>query len=128
VPPSPLRNPYKVQGPSPCMGEGPAAEGMSYRGCPGSELRARCSRSLFPMTRSRWKGPFCEVPMQATHTRSRRSTILPQWIGRQLQVYTGHRYVLLQIREEMVGHRLGEFASTRRPARHTRKGKGPRAR
>ena len=74
------------------------------------------------MTRSRWKGPFCAMATPQREVMSRGSTILPQWIGWEVRVHRGDRFVPLRITEEMVGHRFGEFASTRRPPRHpTRK-------
>ncbi len=45
---------------------------------------------------------------------SRRSCILPQFVGRYAQIYNGKGFVGLKITEEMVGHKFGEFASTRK--------------
>ena len=44
---------------------------------------------------------------------SRRSTIVPQFVGSFTQIYNGKRWIGLKITEEMVGHKFGEFASTR---------------
>jgi len=78
------------------------------------------------MSRSVWKGPFvdgyllkkAEVAKKAARstpikTWSRRSTILPDFIGLTFQVHNGKTFVPVNISEEMVGHKLGEFAPTR---------------
>lgn len=78
------------------------------------------------MTRSVWKGPFvdgyllkkAEVSRQSSkkeivRTWSRRSTILPQFVGLTFGVYNGHKFIPVFVSEEMVGHKFGEFAPTR---------------
>jgi len=78
------------------------------------------------MTRSVWKGPFvdgyllkkAEASRGAARptpikTWSRRSTILPDFIGLTFQVHNGKTFVPVNVSEEMVGHKLGEFAPTR---------------
>lgn len=78
------------------------------------------------MPRSVWKGPFVdgylfkkvdEVRSSGRNTViktwSRRSTILPQFIGVTFGVYNGHKFVPVLVTDEMVGHKLGEFAPTR---------------
>ena len=78
------------------------------------------------MTRSVWKGPFVDgyILKKAEKTRasgrnevikiwSRRSTILPQFVGLLFGVYNGQKHVPVQVTEEMVGHKFGEFAPTR---------------
>ena len=78
------------------------------------------------MSRSTKKGPFVEAKLlervEATQrsgqkviirTWSRASTIMPQMIGMTIAVYDGRRHVPIFITENMVGHRLGEFALTR---------------
>ena len=78
------------------------------------------------MSRSVWKGPFVDsyVLKKAEKVResgrnevikiwSRRSTILPQFVGLNFQVHNGNKFVPVLINEEMVGHKLGEFAPTR---------------
>jgi small subunit ribosomal protein S19 len=78
------------------------------------------------MSRSVWKGPFVDgyllkkadaatgsarpAPIK---TWSRRSTILPQFVGLTFQVHNGKTFVPVNVSEEMVGHKLGEFAPTR---------------
>jgi small subunit ribosomal protein S19 len=46
-------------------------------------------------------------------TWSRRSTIMPQFVGLTFNVYNGHKFIPVYVTEEMVGHKLGEFAPTR---------------
>ena len=78
------------------------------------------------MARSIWKGPFVDtyVLRKAEKARdagksdvikiwSRRSTILPQFVGLTFGVYNGQKHVPVQVNEDMVGMKLGEFAPTR---------------
>ncbi|CAM3556089.1 30S ribosomal protein S19 [Pseudostreptobacillus hongkongensis] len=76
------------------------------------------------MARSLKKGPFADhylfkkVEAQGTNkavikTWSRRSTIFPQFIGYTFAVYNGKKHIPVYVTEEMVGHKLGEFAPTR---------------
>ena len=50
---------------------------------------------------------------------SRRSTILPQFVGLNFGVYNGNKHVPVQVSEDMVGHKFGEFAPTRTYYGHT---------
>ncbi len=74
------------------------------------------------MARSVWKGPFVELSLLKKveagsrgpiKTWSRRSTILPQFVGHTFNVYNGRKFVPVAVSEEMVGMKLGEFAPTR---------------
>ncbi|MCL2356977.1 MAG: 30S ribosomal protein S19 [Defluviitaleaceae bacterium] len=78
------------------------------------------------MGRSLKKGPFCdthlmkkvEAQLDTTNktvikTWSRRSTIFPEMIGCTIAVHDGRKHVPVYITEDMVGHKLGEFAQTR---------------
>lgn len=78
------------------------------------------------MTRSVWKGPFfdryllkkSEAAAQSGRkdvikTWSRRSTILPQFVGVTFGVHNGKKFIPVYVSENMVGHKLGEFAPTR---------------
>lgn len=78
------------------------------------------------MSRSLKKGPFVEASLlkkieqmnekrekKVIRTWSRRSTIFPQMVGHTLAVHDGRRHVPIYITENMVGHKLGEFAPTR---------------
>uniref|UniRef100_UPI0020C12B02 30S ribosomal protein S19 n=1 Tax=Lysinibacillus sp. D4A1_S13 TaxID=2941228 RepID=UPI0020C12B02 len=55
---------------------------------------------------------------QVVKTWSRRATIFPQFIGHTIAVYEGRKHVPVFISEDMVGHKLGEFAPTRTYAGH----------
>ena len=91
------------------------------------------------MARSVWKGPFVDLHLlkkaesaQDTNARgaiktwSRRSTILPQFVGLTFSVYNGHKFIPVSVSEEMVGHKLGEFAPTRSVPGHAADKKGKR--
>ena len=78
------------------------------------------------MPRSLKKGPFVEERLmrkverlrgvgtrQAIKTWSRRSTVIPEFVGLTFAVYDGKKHVPVFITENMVGHKLGEFAPTR---------------
>ena len=78
------------------------------------------------MARSIWKGPFVDgyVLKKAEKAKaggkaevikiwSRRSTILPEFVGHTFSVYNGKKFVPVSVSEEMVGMKLGEFAPTR---------------
>jgi small subunit ribosomal protein S19 len=78
------------------------------------------------MSRSIWKGPFVDgyLLSKADKVRasgrhevikmwSRRSTILPQFVGLTFGVYNGKKHVPVMVNEEMVGHKFGEFSPTR---------------
>jgi small subunit ribosomal protein S19 len=78
------------------------------------------------VSRSVWKGPFVDGYLlkkadKARESRSnaiikiwsRRSTILPQFVGVTFQVHNGNKFIPVLVSEEMVGHKLGEFAPTR---------------
>jgi len=78
------------------------------------------------MARSVWKGPFVDghllkkveqVAESGKHTViktwSRRSTILPHFVGLTFGVYNGKKFIPVAVNEQMVGHKLGEFSPTR---------------
>lgn len=76
------------------------------------------------MSRSIKKGPFCDDHLmkkvttaqgdkKVIQTWSRRSTIFPEFIGFTIAVYNGREHVPVFVTEDMVGHKLGEFAPTR---------------
>ena len=88
------------------------------------------------MARSLKKGPFCDdhlmkkiVELNETNSKkvvqtwSRRSTIFPDFIGHTIGVYNGKNHVPVYITEDMVGHKLGEFALTRKFTGHAGSGK-----
>lgn len=78
------------------------------------------------MPRSLKKGPFVEEKLlqkieklrrlgvrQAIKTWSRRSTVIPEFVGLTFAVYDGRKHIPVFITENMVGHKLGEFAPSR---------------
>ncbi len=88
------------------------------------------------MSRSTKKGPFIdhnliEKVMKAKQTGDRKSiktwarssTISPEMVGFTFEVYTGKEFLKVLITESMVGHKVGEFAPTRKFTGHSKKGK-----
>jgi small subunit ribosomal protein S19 len=88
------------------------------------------------MSRSLKKGPFCNVKLlkkieslnnsgekTVIKTWSRASTILPQMIGHTIAVHNGRKHIPIFITENMVGHKLGEFAPSRTYRGHVTKAK-----
>lgn len=73
------------------------------------------------MTRSLWKGPFSEIATKNQKIWSRRSVILPFLVGKQIMIHNGKSFLTLKVTDEMIGHKLGEFASTRKKAFHKKK-------
>ena len=84
------------------------------------------------MARAVWKGPFVEESLikkvdklknetnkKPIKTWSRKSTIIPDFIGVSFLIYNGKKFIPITISEDMVGHKLGEFAPTRQFAGHT---------
>ena len=78
------------------------------------------------MARSVWKGPYFDITLykkvkkskeenskSPIKTWSRRSTIIPDFVGVTLSVYNGKSFIPVFVTEDMVGHKLGEFAITR---------------
>jgi small subunit ribosomal protein S19 len=78
------------------------------------------------MSRSLKKGPYIDPKLlnkvekmnagsgrQVIRTWSRASTIFPQMVGHTIAVYDGRRHIPIYVTENMVGHKLGEFAPTR---------------
>ena len=78
------------------------------------------------MARAVWKGPFVDGYLlkkadqarasgknQIIKTWSRRSTIIPQFVGLTFGVYNGKKFIPVSVNEDMIGHKLGEFSPTR---------------
>ena len=78
------------------------------------------------MSRSVWKGPFVDLHVlkkadaaqasgarQPIKTWSRRSTILPNFVGLTFSVHNGRKFIPVSVNEDMVGMKLGEFSPTR---------------
>ena len=84
------------------------------------------------MARSVWKGPFVEESLikkvdkqkgdtnkKPIKTLSRKSTIIPDFIGSSFLIYNGKKFISITVSEDMVGHKFGEFAPTRQFFGHT---------
>ena len=84
------------------------------------------------MARAVWKGPFVEESLikkveklknvtnkKPIKTWSRKSTIIPDFVGFSFLIHNGRKFIPLTISEDMVGHKLGEFAPTRTFSGHT---------
>ncbi len=91
------------------------------------------------MARSLKKGPFAddhllnkiaklneEKKKKVVQTWSRRSTIFPEFVGHTIAVYNGKAHIPVYIQEDMVGHKLGEFAPTRKTRTHDKDDKKAR--
>jgi small subunit ribosomal protein S19 len=83
------------------------------------------------MSRSLKKGPFTDAKLLSKVTRakekndrkaiktwSRASTITPEMVGMSFEVHNGHKFLAVFVEENMVGHKLGEFAPTRKFVGH----------
>ena len=84
------------------------------------------------MSRSIWKGPFVDPSLlkkveklkgqtnvTPIKTWSRKSTIIPEFVGHSFLIYNGKKFIPIKISDEMVGHKLGEFSPTRQFHGHT---------
>ena len=84
------------------------------------------------MARSVWKGPFVDPSLikkvekqkkesnrKPIKTWSRKSTIIPDFVGLSFLIYNGKKFIPITVSEDMVGHKLGEFAPTRQFSGHT---------
>ena len=84
------------------------------------------------MARSVWKGPFVDPSLikkvekqkkesnrKPIKTWSRKSTIIPDFVGLSFLIYNGKKFIPIKISDEMVGHKLGEFSPTRQFHSHT---------
>ena len=78
------------------------------------------------MARSVWKGPYFDITLfkkvkkskeenskTPIKTWSRRSTVIPDFVGVTISVYNGKSFIPVYVTEDMVGHKLGEFSPTR---------------
>jgi small subunit ribosomal protein S19 len=86
------------------------------------------------MSRSLKKGPFVDTSLlekveemnranekKVIKTWSRRSTVIPEMVGHTMAVHNGKKFIPVYVTENMVGHKLGEFAPTRTFKGHTTK-------
>ena len=78
------------------------------------------------MARAVWKGPYFDITLfkkvkkskeenskSPIKTWSRRSTVIPDFVGETISVYNGKSFIPVYVTEDMVGHKLGEFSPTR---------------
>lgn len=65
-----------------------------------------------------------EKPKKPIKTHARDMVILPEMVGLTIHVYNGKEFIPVEIKPEMIGHRLGEFAITNKPVKHGRAGVG----
>ena len=84
------------------------------------------------MSRSVWKGPFVDPSLlkkiekqkndtsrKPIKTWSRKSTIIPDFVGTSFMIHNGKKFITITISDDMVGHKLGEFSPTRQFSGHT---------
>ena len=84
------------------------------------------------MSRSVWKGPFVDPSIikkinalkdktskKPIKTWSRKTTIIPEFVGHSFLVHNGKKFIPITISEDMVGHKFGEFSPTRQFHGHT---------
>ena len=114
---------------------GQSAKGLKTRDNKRTDkfiIRRRKKKKGYFMARSVWKGPFVEESLikkaekqknetnkKPIKTWSRKSTIIPDFIGLSFLIYNGKKFIPLTISEDMVGHKFGEFAPTRQFFGHT---------
>lgn len=112
---------------------------FTYKGHSLEELQAMSMEELLPLLPARVRRTFArelspdhrtvveklsdeENGLVRTHRRD--VPILPAFVGKEVEVYNGREFVRFEIRPEMIGHYLGEFALTRRPVKHSGPGVG----
>ena len=111
------------------------ASGAGIPGAPASERVGGAGGAKPPgkdMSRSLKKGPFVDVPLlekvevmnranekKVIKTWSRRSTVIPEFVGHTLAVHNGKKFIPVYVTENMVGHKLGEFSATRQFKGHS---------
>lgn len=78
------------------------------------------------MSRAKWKGPYIQKELlvkfleaklslqKEVYTYSRKSIIIPKFINFTFNIHNGKQFIKIKVTKEMVGHKLGEFAPTRR--------------
>jgi len=85
------------------------------------------------MSRTKWKGPYVQMDLlkqisTIKHYKKkefkifcRNSTIIPQFIGLTFSIHTGKLFTKIEVVESMVGHKFGEFCSTRKKSSYKKK-------
>ncbi|MEE9592867.1 MAG: 30S ribosomal protein S19 [Thermoplasmata archaeon] len=112
---------------------------FTYRGLGLEQLRALSLAELLPLLPARVRRTYArelshehrvvvkklqDGDGEVVRTHRRDIPILPAFVGRKVAVHNGKEFVSFEIRAEMIGHYLGEFAMTRRPVKHSGPGVG----
>ncbi len=113
---------------------------FTYRGFTLDELRAMPLADVFELLPSRARRTFLRGldgerltfverlrgngTGEAVRTHCRDVPVLPDFVGKKVEVHNGKAFQLVEIKPEMIGHFLGEFAMTRRPVKHSGPGVG----
>ena len=90
-------------------------------------ITSRERRSLkrgFTENQKKFLKEVIEDPKKVHKTRCRELIIIPQIVGTKVAVHNGKEYVTIDVKPEMVGHRLGEYAHTRKKVEHSAPGFG----
>jgi small subunit ribosomal protein S19 len=111
-----------------------------YRGKKADELRALDTREFAKLVKSRARRAIlrnydvieafvnkCEektLKKRPIKTHDRSLVIVPAMVGKTIGVYNGHEFIRVNVTEEMLGHRLGEFSATRKSTKHGAAGVG----
>src|SRR5262245_53479830 len=131
--PAGRRRRQDVGWPAPGVAVGPADQGLQDAQ-QQSQPAVHCPAETEVMGRSLKKGPFVDTHLlekvevmnrgaekKVIKTWSRRSTVVPEMVGHTLAVHNGRKFIPVYVTENMVGHKLGEFAPTRIFKGHTTK-------
>jgi small subunit ribosomal protein S19 len=92
-----------------------------------SLLTSRARRSLkrgLPETQKKLLQDIRKAPGKFHRTHCRDMVVIPEMLGAKIGLYSGKEFVTLEIKEHMLGHRLGEFVTTRRQVKHSAPGFG----
>ncbi len=90
-------------------------------------IKSRARRSLnrgLPQSQKKLLETIRKNPAAFHKTHCREMVIIPELVGKKLGIYNGKEFVAVEIRDFMLGHRLGEFAPTRRQVKHSAPGFG----
>ena len=90
---------------------------------PARERRSLLKRGLTDAEK-RFLERLRKNPDKQLRTHCRNLIIIPEMVGRQIRVHNGKEFVFLEIKKEMLGHRLGEFVDTRKRVKHSSPGMG----
>lgn len=88
-----------------------------------SRMRRSLKRGL-TATEKKLLEDMRKSPEKFHRTHCREMVVLPEMVGRKIGLHNGKEHVMIEIKEYMLGHRLGEFALTRKPVKHSSPGFG----